>query len=76
MHCRLKCEKPDDIEFTMTITMKASDWSRLRDQLDSGKMSNGYPAWTLVREINDLLGQARKIYWPREPADQSSGATT
>lgn len=72
MDCRLKCEKPGDIVYTMTITMKAEEWEKLRDQLDGSKWSTSYPSWSLIREINDLLGQARKVYWPKpapEPAD-------
>ena len=61
MDCRLKCEKPDDIVFTMTLTMKAKDWEQLRDQLQ-----NVWPSSDLTHYINDLLSQARKIYWPRE----------
>lgn len=64
MHCRLKVEKPDDVEFTLTITMKASDWGKLRDQLDASSLSTSYPSYAMRRQIDDLLAQARKIYWP------------
>lgn len=80
MECRLKCEKPGEIVYTLTVTMKASEWEKLRDQLDASTLSNSYPAWTLRREIDDLLSQARKIYWPRPeasapavPSDQRGG---
>ena len=68
MDVRLKCEKPGEIVYTVTITMKAEAWEKLRDQLDASKWSTSYPSWQLRREIDDLLGQARKIYWPKEPA--------
>ena len=58
MKTSLKCENPDDIEFTMTITMSAEEWERLRDQLVTA-----YPSWRLSGAISDLLGQARKIFW-------------
>ena len=64
MHCRMKVEKPDDIEYTLTITMKASDWGKLRDQLDASNLSQSYPAYTMRAQVNDLLAQARKVYWP------------
>lgn len=70
MQCRLKCENPADIEYTVTITMKAGDWEKLREQLDASQLSTSYPSWTLIREIDDLLRQARKIYWPKEPAPE------
>ena len=59
MDCRLKCENPGEIVYTMTITMKAKDWETLRDQ-----MQTKWPSWELGSKINDLLGQARKVYWP------------
>jgi hypothetical protein len=65
MECRLKCEKPNEIVYTMTITMRADEWEKLRDQLQEAKTSYIYPAQSLVQSINDLLGQARKIYWPK-----------
>jgi len=60
---RLKCEKPGDILYTMTITMSAEHWEKLRDQL-SGNPSWQWPASDITRKVDDLLGQARKVYWP------------
>lgn len=64
MDVRLKCEKPGEIVYTMTITMKASDWELLQQQLDQSKLQTSYPAWSLRAEIADLLAQARKVYYP------------
>lgn len=69
MECRLKCEKPGDIVYTLTVTMKASEWERLREQLRAGKDSYCYPAQGLVGEIDNLLGQARKIFWTQTAPD-------
>lgn len=65
MDCRLKVEKPGDIVFTLTVSMSADNWERLRDQLDESTLSTSYPAYSFRDQINDLLAQARKIYWPR-----------
>jgi hypothetical protein len=62
MKARLKCEKPEEIEYTVTITMSAKEWERLRGQLETA-----WPASELSYAIDDLLAQARKIYWAREP---------
>ena len=62
MDIRLKCEKPEEIVYTMTITMKAKEWEELRDQL-----CNSWPSWQLSNQINDLLAQAKKVYWPTPP---------
>ena len=70
MDCRLKCEKPGEILYTLTVTMTASEWERLREQLREGKNSYCYPAQGLVDYIDDLLGQARKIYWPQTKPEE------
>lgn len=63
MRTRLKCENPEGIDFTMTITMSAKDWELLRDQLDKSSIGSSYPSWQMKSAINDVLAQARKIYW-------------
>lgn len=68
MECRLRCEKPGDIEFTMTVTMKAKDWEALRDQFDRIPGPRPWPASTLISNIDDLLAQARKLFWPNVAA--------
>lgn len=68
MQCRLKCEKPEDIVYTVTVTATAKEWEQLRDQLDKLGPALGWPARTIRDEIDDLLAQARKIYWPRVDA--------
>lgn len=60
MQCRLICEKPEEIEYTLSMTMKAKDFEAFREQL-----SSKWPSSELVRQINSLLSQARKIYWPQ-----------
>ena len=61
MRARFKIEKPEEAEATMTITMPLKDWESLRDELN-GK----WPASELCSKINDLLSQARKIFWTTE----------
>lgn len=61
MNFRMKCEHPEAIEYTMTITMTAGEWEQVRSQLDGASIS--WPGSVLVGRINDLLAQARKIYW-------------
>jgi hypothetical protein len=64
MDCQLKVERPGDIEFTLTVTMKADHWEKLREQLDKSPLSTSYPAYDLRHHIDDLLAQTRKVYWP------------
>lgn len=62
MNIRMKCEKPGEIEYTLTVTMKASEWEQFRDQLKSY-----WPSSKFGEAVTDMLGQARKVYWPIEP---------
>lgn len=66
MNFRLKCEKPGDIEFTLVATMTADEWEKVRERLDEGNTPHYEPGGKLVNAISDLLGQARKIYWPTQ----------
>lgn len=66
MRARFKIEKPEDIEATVTITMKLSDWEALRDQL-----KDSWPSWKLTAVINDLLSQGGKIFWAAEPEEEA-----
>lgn len=59
MEARLKVEKPEFIVYTVTISMSAKDWEALRDQL-----IQRWPSGELGTIIDDLLAQARKVYWP------------
>lgn len=64
MQFRLKCEKPGEIEYTLTATMTAAEWEKVRERLDAGNTPYYEPGGKLVSAISDLLAQARKIYWP------------
>ena len=61
MKTRLKCENPESIVYTMTITMTAKEWEDLREQLQQK-----WPSSRLSSSITDLLAQARKIYWSED----------
>ena len=63
MKTRLKCENPESIVYTMTITMTAKEWEDLREQLQQK-----WPSSRLSSSITDLLAQARKIYWSEDDA--------
>ena len=62
---RFLVENPDDIIFTMKITMTAREWCDLRDakQKDSSYSDGGYLVTRLSQRITDLLADARKTFW-------------
>jgi hypothetical protein len=64
MKSRLKCEKPEQIEYTITMTATAEQWEQIRDDLEGARFHG--PAGALRSQITNLLAQARKNYWPEE----------
>ena len=74
MKMRLKCEEPNHIVFTITATATAAEWGQLRDRLDEIAMKSLGPldqVHYFRSQIDNLLGQARKIYWA--PDSQADG---
>ncbi len=61
MEARLKCESPEKIVYTITITATAKEWEELRDNLN-----NVFETLVLRNKINNLISQARKIYWTED----------
>lgn len=64
MRTRLCTEKPDEITFSLTIVATAKEFEQLRDQIAD---INRHPTSELGYALNDVLAQARKIYWARDP---------
>lgn len=58
MIVRFMIEAPDEVEATMKITMTVKEWTELRDQL-----KNEWPSWKLSLAINQVLTEARKVYY-------------
>jgi len=66
---RLKCEEPGDVVYTITTTATAREWEEFRTALDELAMKSLGPldkVHAFRRQIDELLGQARKIYWAAE----------
>jgi hypothetical protein len=82
MECLFSAENPDDIDFTMKITMKAKDWYVLKTQLDNSAvtaldvLNKNSPRRHLVNSISDLLSQARKTFYRDAPKDSSEPIKT
>lgn len=72
MKMRLKCEDPEKIVFTVTATATAREWEVFREVLDEIVMKSMLSkelVYAFRSQVNDLLAQARKIYWASEPSD-------
>lgn len=53
MKARIALTDPNEVEVTVTLTMKLKDWKRLRDQV-----ADQYPGWELRSVISDLVAKA------------------
>lgn len=66
MKMRLKCEEPKQVVYTVTCTATAAEWEHFRERLDDVVMkmtSPGDLVYAFRRQVDDLLAQARKVYW-------------
>jgi hypothetical protein len=48
------------------MDMPLSDWIALKDQLCAGKHYASYPGSKFVSEIENMVSQAKRIYWPNK----------
>lgn len=71
MKAKLFIENPDEIEFTLKITMTLGAWKKLREQL----VSVNYPSYRLVEAINDLIVRAGTSF-SYEPPERGQTITT
>jgi hypothetical protein len=63
----MKIERPEDIQASIMLTMKLSEWEALRDQLAAA-----WPSSRLFSAINDLLSQGRKTFWADAPSEDEA----
>lgn len=61
MRCTLKCENPQDIEYTITMTATCEYWEKLKDCLDGS-----YNALEFKAKLHEILHQAHDTYWAKE----------
>lgn len=50
-------ENPEEVEFTLTITMKMKEWDELKEQL-----KDKYPGWKISGAITTMWFEANKDY--------------
>ena len=60
MKAKFEATNADEMEFSMTITMKLEEWKCLKKQLKPG-----WPAWELSGVIFDMVCQAEKTFCPK-----------
>lgn len=57
---------PDNIEYTLELTLPLEKWRELRDQIEQIEMHQYTPAGQLSHAILDVVFQARKHWYPEE----------
>jgi hypothetical protein len=55
----LSVTNPNEIEFTLTITMTLEEWRKLRDEL-----GHRWPASDLASDIGDMIIKANQSFTP------------
>ena len=53
-------QEPNNVEVSLTITMKLAHWNALRDQLAAGNSLPNWPALVLFRAIRELTEQCEE----------------
>ncbi len=56
---------PEEIEYTMTISMTIKDWIGLKTQLQLSELCTEHPACELAYKIRDLVHQADQWFLPK-----------
>ena len=62
MRYSFSVEKPDEIEFTVTITLKLEQWQEITAQLKGNKDCVPWPASELVKHIYEMVTLAQKDF--------------
>lgn len=66
MKTSMRVLRPDDVEMSLTVTMRLRDWTALSEQL-----ANEYPSWELSAQIGRAVEQVRQTFFPREEASDA-----
>lgn len=61
MERELKVTKPDEIVFTLELTMTLREWKKIKAQL-----ATEWPSWELGDEISNMIRQANAKFWPED----------
>ena len=64
MKASFELENPEQMDATLTMTMRLDDWRSLSEQLNGD-----FPSWQLSSTIVDLLMEANKTFYKRDNND-------
>lgn len=61
MIANFKATNPDDMAFTLTVTMSLKEWKKLSEQIPGGQS----PGWELRRDIARMVEHATTHFAPK-----------
>ena len=61
MKSKLYCSNPENVEFTLAVTMKLIEWENLRKSINDSNIGLDFKM-----NICDMIDQAKKVYYPKE----------
>ena len=61
MKARFQSTNPDEIEFSLTVTMPLKEWKEVRRHLQGA-----WPSWELGQAIADMIITANSTFFPKE----------
>lgn len=67
MIVKYRTEKPEKMDFTLTITMSLGEWQQIAEQMINGK----WPTCDLKNAIQDVVYQANKTFAPKVEREAS-----
>lgn len=60
MRTQMTATKPDDIDFTLTISMRLGEWKDLREEISK----DGHTGWKLRSAITGMIIMAQSKFEP------------
>jgi len=63
-------ENPDDVAVTLQVCAKLTEWKELKKQITRRVpeiTTHGWPLSTFMSVINDVIDQAEKHFYPKNP---------
>ena len=60
----IKCQNPDEIRYTLSVTMTIAEWRRFRDHLKSADHNWMSPQADFQRNVTDMIQQIEAVYYP------------
>jgi hypothetical protein len=73
MKAVIRATRPENIEFTLEITMCMADWKSLADQLRKSDKSTCYPNYKFREAIVELVEKAQKNFYFQEDKGDEVG---